>query len=113
MRVAVAIELSDEERATLDRYARGRSTPVRVLSCRGVIRRPSRVIAAAVMLLGFGGWFWVALGRECDCFGAMVRLGRTQHLVLSGLIVSAGAHMWVLLNRLDRSDTHGDSVPQR
>lgn len=31
MRVAVAIELADEERATLDGYARGRSTPARLV----------------------------------------------------------------------------------
>jgi transposase len=31
MRVAVAIELTDEERAALERYARGRSTPARLV----------------------------------------------------------------------------------
>ena len=31
MRVAVAIELTDQERATLDGYARGRSTPARLV----------------------------------------------------------------------------------
>jgi hypothetical protein len=31
MRVAVAIELTDQERATLESYARGRSTPARLV----------------------------------------------------------------------------------
>lgn len=40
MRVAVAIELADQERAPLDGYARGRSTPARM------VLRPKIVLQA-------------------------------------------------------------------
>ena len=51
MRIAVAIELSETERTTLEQYARGRSTPARlVMRARIVLRAArgdqNRVIAA-------------------------------------------------------------------
>ena len=42
MRVAVAIELSDEERATLESYARGRSTPARLVLRAKIVLRAAK-----------------------------------------------------------------------
>lgn len=42
MRVAVAIELNEEERATLDRYARGRSTPARLVLRAKIVLRTAK-----------------------------------------------------------------------
>jgi transposase len=42
MRVAVAIELTEAERATLERYARGRSTPARLVQRARVVLRAAK-----------------------------------------------------------------------
>ena len=42
MRVAVTIELSDEERATLESYARGRSTPARLVLRAKIVLRAAK-----------------------------------------------------------------------
>lgn len=42
MRVAVAIELNEEERAALDRYARGRSTPARLVLRAKIVLRAAK-----------------------------------------------------------------------
>ncbi len=42
MRVAAAIELSDEERATLESYARGRSTPARLVLRAKIVLRAAK-----------------------------------------------------------------------
>lgn len=68
----------------------------------GILVHPGRAVAMGVMLLGAGGWSWVAVGQECGCFGDLVRLGRSQHLVLSGLILAAGAHLWMSAGRVAR-----------
>lgn len=68
----------------------------------GLFVYPGRAVAIGVMLLGAGGWSWVAMGQECGCFGDLVRLGRSQHLVLSGLIMAAGAHLWASAGRVAR-----------
>ena len=42
MRVAAAIELSQEERATLESYARGRSTPARLVLWAKIVLRAAK-----------------------------------------------------------------------
>lgn len=57
MRVAVAIELNEEERATLDRYARGRSTPARLVLRAKIVLRAAKGMEnkdIAVELVGGG-----------------------------------------------------------
>lgn len=68
----------------------------------GLVLRPGRPLALLVMLLGLGGWIWAASGRECGCFGELIRIGRSQHLVLGGLLLAAGAHLWISAGRLAR-----------
>ena len=55
MRVAVAIELSDEERRTLRKWSRGRSTPARLVN------------RAKIVMLAADGWENKDIAIEVGC----------------------------------------------
>lgn len=63
-------------------------------------------VGVFVILLGLGGWLLMFSGRDCGCFGAKIRLGKSVHLFLSGLLVAAGAHM-ILPQRAVRRSSVG------
>lgn len=66
MRVAVAIELSDEERRTLRKWSRGRSTPARL------------VIRAKIVLLAADGWENKDIAVEVGCTRRIVGVWRNR-----------------------------------
>jgi len=66
MRVAPAIKLSDSDRATLERWARGRLTPARL------------VLRAKIALLAASGWLNKDIARELRCGAKTVSLWRSR-----------------------------------
>jgi transposase len=66
MRSAPAIKLSDSDRAILERWARGRSTPARL------------VLRSKIVLLAASGWVNKEISRELRCSTKTVCLWRCR-----------------------------------